>query len=790
MDIEKFKSNLGFELHPFQIEAYEHIKNNNNIILNVPTSSGKTTVAEIAIRDSLIKYPGSQAYYTCPIKALANQVYYDLSKKYEKEGGEITVGIQTGDISLNASSSDILVCTAEILASKLMNNNNKENKKEESTVKLENKQERFISSVILDEIHFLSDGSRGHVWEKIIVLISSKIPNCSLILMSGTIGNVDSLLNWMNEINPERKCKSIIRTKRPVELRSWFINFEKCRNFKKEKKKTIDEIKKNRELNRMDIIQNDKIIISQSTNDPNKDQFDLLEVNSNNYDVVKKYWGKLEESEYSFKYELQTLCNTIASSETLGTPAIIFVFSKAKCSEFAELLEQSYVTYKEREEILNFYDENLKEFKDNSQYINLRKIIGKGIAYHNSSLLPKVKECIEFLLKKRLIKFLFGTETVSIGINASIKTAVITGIQKPSENEFRHLFVSEYKQMVGRAGRLGIDKFGNVVLWLMGYKNKKYPSWNELNNILNGKIDNVTSKYTIEPIFVLKNLEDRVHTIVSNNSLAYYKSFRSKKKEITVPPKLTKIYNLKMQMIGLEKNGLSCNMKSYNKLYKALSNDEKKEFELILKTQKENELKTDLDYYDDFERDIYNFLLNNNFIEKNEGKYILTEKGNLAELFTEINPIIFVNDKEFILKEDVLPALSMFIDDGLKESEDDIENYSVIDNETIQYFMEKCLTTYSEYIDKYPKWTFYPKNYVFLSYWLSDENISLDQAVKDFGYDMGTITKVLIKMYQVSEELINNLIKINRTDMTEYVVQQRSLLIRYPLRLESLYVNN
>ena len=129
----------------------------------------------------------------------------------------------------------------------------------------------------------------------------------------------------------------------------------------------------------------------------------------------------------------------------------------------------------------------------------------------------------------------------------------------------------------------------------------------------------------------------------------------------------------------------------------------------------------------------------------------------------------------------------MFIDDGLKESEDNVENY---DNETIQYFMDKAVTTYSEYIDKYPKWTFYPKNYVFLSYWLSDENISLDQAVRDFGYDMGTITKVLIKMYQVSGELINNLIKINRTDMTEYVVQQRSLLIRYPLRLESLYENN
>jgi len=96
---------------------------------------------------------------------------------------------------------------------------------------------------------------------------------------------------------------------------------------------------------------------------------------------------------------------------------------------------------------------------------------------------------------------------------------------------------------------------------------------------------------------------------------------------------------------------------------------------------------------------------------------------------------------------------------------------------------------YSEYIKKYPKWNFYPVNYVFLQYWLSDENISLDQASKQFGYDQGSIVKVLVKMYQICDELITNLTKINRTDMVEYINQRKQLLIRYPLKLESLYVN-
>lgn len=617
-----------------------------------------------------------------------------------------------------------------------------------------------------------------------MLILSSSDVECTLVLLTATIGNPDTLIHWLDNVNKEKKCKKVVRTHRPVPLRTWFIDNTKCRNFKKTQKKTKTEIKETRENNRLDVIQNMEEPPILTTNDPTPEQYDLMLASSESYDKVKKYWNKLGEQDYNIKFELQTMCNQIASNENLGFPCIIFVFSKAKCIEYGHMIEQSYVDHAERSEILSFYDENLREFKENSQYIELRKIIQNGVAYHHSGLLPKIREVVEFLLKKRLVKFLFGTSSVAIGVNFPVKTVVVTALNIPSEDGFRNLFVSEYKQLSGRAGRRFIDDYGNILIFLLG--NKKILSWNEVNNIMNGSIDNITSKYVIEPIFILKNIDDQIHKLISSKSFAYYKSHRNEIKELTIPTKLKKIFDLKFQMIALEENGLKCNMKGFTKLHKALSDDDKKEYEDLMKLFEDNKKKTDLDHYDDFENSIYAFLENNDFITREDDKFKLTEKGQMADQFSEINPIIFVNDMNYILKEDVLETLSMFIDDGLKESEDSVGSY---ENATINYFIEKTEMIYSEYIKKYPKWNFYPVNYVFLQYWLSDENISLDQASKQFGYDQGAIVKVLVKMYQICDELITNLTRINRTDMVEYINERKQLLIRYPLKLESLYVN-
>lgn len=781
-----------YKLDEFQQKSVDYIDQGYCVFVSAPTGSGKTAIAEYGIEYSKKKYPNCVIIYTTPIKSLCNEKYYDMSQKYYKEDGTgLKIGLMTGDLSINRDA-DIIICTTEILCNMLVNKNKRDIKENNNNETQENKKTESeemqdvvdkIKCVVFDEVHYLNDTTRGHVWQKSIIL-SLLLENCLLIMLSATVGNVDTVIEWLNTINLEKKFKKVVKLERPVPLREYFVDNTRCKNFKKKTKKLIENSKDQKKLGIEPEVNYKQ---SNATNDPSPEDYEILLVNNINYDRVKRYWEKLNESEYSVDFELQTICNQVASNESFGIPAIVFVFSKVKCIEYAEMVKAKYTNHEEETEILAFYDKHLHEFTTNTQCINLRKIIGKGVAYHHSGLIPKVREVVEFLIKKKLVKFVFATETFALGLNFPVKTVVLLALNKPSENGFRNLTVSEYKQMAGRAGRRFIDPYGNVIIWLMGYKNKKYLSWSELNNIMNGPIDNITSKYIIEPIFVLKNINDEIHRIITLKSFSYYKSRRNKQIEIIIPDKLKKVYGAKMQIEEIEKSGLKCNSKFFDKLHRGLSEESKKEFQDILELRKSNNKKTELDHYDDFESEIYDFLKRLNFIENElENKYKLTINGEMAQLFFEINPIIFIDNIDRILQDDVLEILSMFVDDGLKENEESVNVYT---EPSIVYFENKVTESYSKFVKKYPKWNFYQMNYVFLSYWLKNKNATLDQASTEFGYDQGIIVKVLIKMYQIADELISNLTKINRTDMVELVNTKRELLIRPPLRLESLYVN-
>jgi len=463
-----------YELDTFQLEACENIDNGFNILVSAPTGSGKTAIAEYAIEFTKKKNSLLQIIYTCPIKSLCNEKYRDMVISHTSANTNYTIGLMTGDIIINPDG-DIIIMTTEVLYNLITN-----------------KEKEFNPGcVIFDEAHYINDDGRGHIWEKCIIYSLEKYDSL-LVLLSATIGNIDTLMDWLNNINENKKFKKVIKTLRPVPLREYLIDNAKIRNFKKKVNENESE---------------EKLIV---TDDPAEELYELLELNDLNYTKVKKYWSKLEEFNYSIRFELQTLCNQIASNPNLGVPAIIFVLSKNKCIDFAEMCTSVYVNFQEQNQILHFYDENLKEFETNSQYINLRKIISKGVAYHHSGLIPKIREVVEFLIKNKLIKIVFATETFAVGLNFPVKTVVLTSLNKPSEKGFRNLYVSEYKQMAGRAGRRFIDQYGNVILWLYNDKPKHkfpYPSWNEINSIIAGPVNNVTSKFVIEPNYLLKNLD-------------------------------------------------------------------------------------------------------------------------------------------------------------------------------------------------------------------------------------------------------------------------------------------
>ena len=797
-----------FELDSFQIKAFDYIDKKINVLVSAPTGSGKTTVADYAIETAKNINSSAKIIYTCPIKALCNEKYRDMVLSWGSEPYNYTIGLMTGDIIINpygenqsqenqsqenqeSQKSQINVNSdIEIELKSNLNINLDIQKNGEIVIMTTEVLQKLLEStdrnkinpdvIIFDEAHYIDDDSRGHVWEKCIVgsLIDTK---ALLVLLSATIGNIAELTTWLNSIYPNKIFKSVIKIERPVPLRQFVFDNSKSRILKK-------------------MLSEEEKQLIKVTSDPDPESYELLELNGINYDRVKRYWDKLEQFGYSEKFELETICNQISSNQNLGIPAIIFVLSKKQCESMAKSIEESsYISLEERNEVLNFYDSNLREFKDCSQYIELRKVIQKGIGYHHSGLIPKLREVVEFLIKNKLIKIVFATETFAVGLNFPVKTVVITSLTKPTEKGFRFLTVSEYKQMAGRAGRRFLDPFGNVILMLFNSKNKSkypYPTWTEVNNIVNGNIGNVQSKFIIEPNYILKNITLGTHKQMSLKSFKYYKS-TIKSRDIVCPDKFVKLFEIDKKIKEFADSGITYKDKNYSKLYLKLSKDEQKSYQDFLKTFNTLSVKTDLELHFDLEKSIITFLWSKGFICKSDDinnqnnitEWELTPKGKLASEFNEINPIIFTDNLNYIMgKSDlIIPTLSMFIDDGIKISDDEIIIWEEINPDII--YWENKIHEYSKFINIYPKWTYWPKNFLAIKEWLDNENISLDQISTNYNIDIGLFVKILIKLYQIVDELVSKLDKINFTDLTDKLIKQKELLIRIPLKIDSLYVN-
>ena len=731
-----------YTLDTFQEEACDCIDKGIHVLVSAPTGSGKTAIAEYSIEQTKKKFPDDKIVYTCPIKSLCNEKYHDMVISYDKINKEMgtnyLIGLMTGDIIINPDA-DIIIMTTEVLYNLIMTSQ----KKDELANSTTGGKNFEPKCVIFDEVHYINDDSRGHVWEKCIIscLLSW---DCYLTLLSATIGNIDSMVTWLNSINPLKTFKAIIKTERPVPLKEWII----C----------------------------DK---------------EILPISGENYERTKKYWIKQEKDGYSTKHELNKLCKLIELTNDddaelelwFGMPVIFFVLSKVKCIELAEMVTQTFTTYEECNQITTFFDYNLKEFENCSQYVNLRKIIGKGIAYHHSGLIPKIREVVEFLIKRKLIKIVFATETFAVGLNFPVKTVVMTSLTKPSEVGFRNLQVSEYKQMAGRAGRRFIDKVGHVIFWFYPYCNVKdaYPPWSIINSVINGPINSVESKYLIEPNYIIKTISENKSRIYTDNSFKFYKQEKSTSSSPVVPDKFKKLFDIELKIREFNKIGISYVDKSYKKLLQKLSKQEQNDFNALVNLTF-NKSKSEYENFIDWETNIIDFLKSNDLIIKSDANYSLTIKGEIAVCFNEINPVFFANEYKQILEkpENILPILSMFIDDGKKN--DNNPHDSIID-----YWENLVYSKYFAYTEKCPKWNFYPMNSMLINDWLNDTTITLDELSINYGIDIGIIVKILIKMYQLAEELIKNLEKINRADLADYLNKQKQLLIRHPLKIESLY---
>lgn len=776
-----------YELDSFQSQSFDLIDSKTNVLVSAPTGSGKTTVADYAIEQAKQINPDAKIIYTCPIKALCNEKYRDMVLSWGSQPYNYIIGLMTGDIIINPYgqksttnddlkieqtdelqlidtheiniNGDIVVMTTEVLQ-KLMERPDKT---------------QFNPDVIIfDEAHYIGDESRGHVWEKCIIgtLLNT---DALMVMLSATIGNTSQIKTWLNTICPHKPTEVVVKMERPVPLREYFVDCSKSRVFKRITAEADEDTRK-------------------VSKDPDPESYEVLELTEHNYNRVKRYWEKLEEYGYSESFEIETICNLISSNSNLGIPAIIFVLSKKKCEQLAQAIESTYIDHPTQTEILKFYDSNLQEFKDCFQYQEVRKVISRGIGYHHSGMIPKIREVIEFLIKNKLIKLVFATETFAVGLNFPVKTVVMTSMTKPTEKGFRYLTVSEYKQMAGRAGRRFLDSYGNVIIMLFNLKPKRrfpYPTWNEMSNIVAGPVNNVESQYIIEPNYILKNITSGLSRLMSLNSFKYYNS-KPKLRTLECPAKFTKLFEIEKKMMKFANSGMTLKDKNYTKLYSKLTKTEQKEYQDFLSANTKETQLTELETHIQLEEYIINFLHTSEFVipsQETETGWELTSKGEIACEFSEINPVIFANHLSHIIRDTnkIIPTLSMFIDDGIKIGEEEIIVWEEIEPEIV--YWEEEIKAYSQFVSKYPKWTYWPKNYLIIKNWIENTNINLDQIVKTHNTDLGLFIKILIKMYQIVDELISKLDKLNQTNLMEKLIKQKELLIRPPLKIDSLYVN-
>jgi ATP-dependent RNA helicase HelY len=403
----EFEGTLAFKLDPFQREAIDKLDNGaGGVLVSAPTSSGKTVVAEYAIFRALRE--GTKVIYTTPLKALSNQKYHDFVREY----GEKTVGLVTGENTIN-DEAPVVVMTTEILRNLIY----------EDPKRLD-----AVNYVVLDEVHYIDDFPRGSVWEEIVIQAPRSI---KLVGLSATIGNYREIAEWMAE--NRGGMETVFHNVRPVELKMWLS------------------------------VQNRF--------------FPLFKEDGG---IDQRTWSKAaEEEEASYRVGRFTrlpsndLLKVIEELRRLDIlPSIYFIFSRRGCREALQRCsyhDLDLTTPEEKEAIDQVAATRLLGLKDRDEEALFRRMVDsrllrRGMAEHHAGLLPYHKEMVEELFQRGLIKVVFATETLSLGINMPARGVVVSSFTKFDGVSFSNLTTGEMTQLMGRAGRRGIDVIGHGVV--------------------------------------------------------------------------------------------------------------------------------------------------------------------------------------------------------------------------------------------------------------------------------------------------------------------------------------
>lgn len=452
-----------FELDTFQKQAVLHLEQQDCVFVAAHTSAGKTVVAEYAVALSLKHM--TRTVYTSPIKALSNQKYREFKIKFED------VGLLTGDIQINPKAS-CLIMTTEILQSMLYNGSDLI---------------RDLEWVIFDEVHYINNAERGHVWEEVLIMLPSTV---SIVLLSATVPNTIEFADWIGRIK-KRKIYVISTSKRPVPLEHFLYTGTGGRS------------KDDRFL----LVDARGTFVTKGYNDALEAKSDK---NKKGQQMHGPRHGRQHLGEKQEKNLWVGLLDHLVRHDLL--PVVAFTLSKKRCDSNAQLLlSQDLTTSREKGEIHAFIrrctDRLQGSDKKLPQVIYMRTLLKQGIGVHHSGILPILKEVVEMLFAKGLVKLLFATETFAMGVNMPARCVVFDSIRKHDGTAFRDLVPSEYIQMAGRAGRRGLDTTGTVMVLCK----TEVPEMADLHRMMLGKPSKLESQFKLTYSMMLRIL--RVESI-------------------------------------------------------------------------------------------------------------------------------------------------------------------------------------------------------------------------------------------------------------------------------------
>jgi ATP-dependent RNA helicase HelY len=409
-----------FALDRFQLEAFDALDSGHHVVVAAPTGSGKTVVAEYGIETTLRE--GRRAFYTAPLKALSNQKFRDLGERY----GAGQVGLLTGDNSIDGDA-PVVVMTTEVLRNMIYARSPALDR---------------LGLVVLDEVHYLQDAYRGPVWEEVIVHLPDHV---RLVCLSATVSNSGELAAWIQTVRGA--TTPIVELRRPVRL-------------------------------------HDRYLIGDRTND----RLHLLETfdggrpspEAARLDASAVRHGRLSRHQRPARGSGRRVLYTPGRVETVDLleqrqllPAIVFIFSRNQCDEAARTCLAAgmrLTTGPERDRIREIVEARLEGLADDDLailgYGQFLAQLEAGIAAHHAGMVPAFKEAVEACFIEGLIKVVFATETLAVGVNMPARTVVIEKLTKFTGDRHETLTAGEYTQLTGRAGRRGIDEEGDaVVLW-------------------------------------------------------------------------------------------------------------------------------------------------------------------------------------------------------------------------------------------------------------------------------------------------------------------------------------